>query len=65
MSDKLLRGQEVAERLNISLATAYRWMKTGVLPVVRVAGVRSIRISQDDLDRWIKGNTIGAEKART
>ena len=33
MNEQLLRVDEVARRLDVSLATAYRWMKSGVLPV--------------------------------
>ena len=61
----LLRGQEVAEALNISRALAYRWMAAGILPVVRVPGGRSIRVPQQALLRWIDTNTAGAgEKER-
>jgi excisionase family DNA binding protein len=56
----LLRGQEVAEALNISRALAYRWMAAGILPVVRVPGGRSIRVPQQALLRWIEINTAGA-----
>src|SRR5580692_7686057 len=59
MSDQLLRGGEVASRLGVSLATAYRWMRAGVLPVVRFSGARTIRVSQSALDRWIERNTTG------
>ena len=62
MRNNLLRGYEVARRLNVSLATAYRWMNAGVLPVVRVAGARSIRVSEIDLDRWIKSNTSSGKR---
>jgi excisionase family DNA binding protein len=58
MSEQLLRTEEVAQRLNISLATAYRWMKAGVLPVVRIAGARSVRVPESALEQWIKGNTV-------
>jgi len=51
MHEQLLRGREVAIRLDVSLATAYRWMKKGVLPVVRVAGARSIRVPERALER--------------
>ena len=56
----LLRGQEVAEALNISRALAYRWMAAGILPVVRVPGGRSIRVPHQALLRWIETNTAGA-----
>jgi excisionase family DNA binding protein len=57
-----LRSREVARRLNISLATAYRWIKAEVLPVVRITGARSMRVPEGALEQWIKGNTTGPEK---
>jgi excisionase family DNA binding protein len=57
MIEQLLRSEEVASRLNISLATAYRWMRLGVLPVVRLPGIRSIRVPNVALERWIRRNT--------
>jgi len=57
MSEQLLRGNEVASRLGVSSATAYRWMKLGVLPVVRVSGIRSVRVPESGLENWIKRNT--------
>jgi excisionase family DNA binding protein len=56
----LLRGQEVAEALNVSRALAYRWMAAGILPIVRVPGGRSIRVPQQALLKWIEANTAGA-----
>jgi len=53
----LLRGPEVAQALNISRALAYRYMATGVLPTVRVAGGRSIRVPRQALLKWIEENT--------
>jgi excisionase family DNA binding protein len=62
----LLRGQEVAEALNISRALAYRWMAAGILPIVRVPGGRSIRVPQQALLKWIEASTAGAgERVRT
>jgi excisionase family DNA binding protein len=58
MGEQLLRTEEVAQRLNISLATAYRWMKAGVIPVVRISGTRSVRVPESALEQWIKGNTV-------
>ena len=51
----LLRGPEVADSLGISRALAYRWMQTGVLPVVRVNG--SVRVPRMALLRWVESNT--------
>lgn len=59
----LLRGGEVAEELGISRALAYRWMASGVLPTLRVAGGRSIRVPRAGLLRWIEQNTTGSNVA--
>jgi len=58
----LLRGKEVAEALGISRAQAYKWMATGVLPVVRVN--RSIRVPQAALLKWVEDRTEQPEAAR-
>lgn len=51
----LLRGIEVADALGISRALAYRWMKNGTLPIVRVS--RAVRVPREALLDWIKRNT--------
>lgn len=51
----LFRGPEVAEALGISRALAYRWMRSGILPVVRVNG--SVRVPQAALLQWVASQT--------
>ena len=51
MHEKLLRAEEVAERLAISKAFAYQLMRTGSLPVLRLG--RSIRVREQDLEQFI------------
>jgi len=53
----LLRGGEVAAMLGVSRALAFRWMQEGVLPTVRVAGARTVRVPNAALLEWIKQNT--------
>jgi excisionase family DNA binding protein len=53
----LLRGIEVAQELGISRALAYRWMKNGTLPVVRVPGSKAVRVPRGALLAWIETNT--------
>ena len=48
---KLLTINDVAERLNISPRQARRLIKKRLLPHHRIG--RSIRISQDDLERFV------------
>jgi len=56
----LLRGGEVAAMLGISRALAFRWMQDGTLPVVRIAGARTVRVPEDALREWIRRNTRAA-----
>jgi excisionase family DNA binding protein len=53
----LLRGTEVARVLSVSRSLAYKWMSTGVLPVVRVEGCKTIRVPLAALHTWIAQNT--------
>jgi len=52
---RLLKADEVAERLNISRRFAYSLMKTGQLPTVRIG--RSVRVHPRDLNEFIELNT--------
>jgi excisionase family DNA binding protein len=51
----LLRAPDVAKRLSVSVAYAYRLMQNGALPVIRIG--RSLRCPSNALDEWIKRNT--------
>lgn len=50
-SNQLLRADQVATRLNISRALAYRLMQIGEIPTVRFN--RTVRVREIDLDRFI------------
>jgi excisionase family DNA binding protein len=53
----LLRGNDVAKELGISRALAYRWMASGILPVVRVPGSKAVRCPRGALLQWIDQRT--------
>ena len=48
----LLRPQEAANSLGVSLRTLMTWAATGSVPVVRL-GERVLRFSTADLEAWI------------
>ena len=54
----MLRGPEVASLLKISRARAYKWMKTDILPTIRIAG--TVRVPRAALMVWIESQTKGA-----
>jgi len=47
----LLKADQVAERLRISRARAYRLMQNGEIPTVRFS--RIVRVSETDLENFI------------
>jgi excisionase family DNA binding protein len=51
MINKLLKGIEVAEILNVSNAFAYRMMAEGRIPTVKLG--RSVRVRPEDLQGFI------------
>jgi len=58
----LLTAKEVSDRLNISLASAYRLLESGAISVVVVfAGKRkkTLRVRQEVLERWIRQREKG------
>jgi excisionase family DNA binding protein len=54
MNSKLLRAQDVAERLNISKSQAFSLMKEGEIPTVRFG--RCVRVRPEDLEIFITKN---------
>ncbi len=52
MRKKLLRVDEVAEVLSVSLARAYELIRCGHLPAVRLG--RQLRVDEDTLLDWIE-----------
>jgi excisionase family DNA binding protein len=51
--NELLKVNEVARRLGIGRTTAYKLIRTGVLPCVRIG--RAVRVDQAVLGGWIAG----------
>lgn len=57
----LLRVSETAELLSVSRSTAYRLIRTGELPSLKVGGVT--RVPFDQLCYWVAENTRMGEAA--
>ena len=53
----LMTGSDVAKELKISRALAYRWMQQGLLPTVRIAGGRTVRVPRHALLDWVRSQT--------
>ena len=51
MGEQLLTTAEVAEKLHISAAHAYKLLKDGKIPTVRFG--KLVRVKKEDLDKYI------------
>jgi len=60
VSIQLLTGEEVARILKISRAYAYRLMKQGDIPTIKMG--RTVRVSYDNLLKFIQENTAYVER---
>lgn len=54
-SDQLLKGKDVARLLNVSVALAFRLLKTGEITAIRFG--RSVRVRAEDLETFILTHT--------
>ncbi len=52
-NNKYYTAEEVAEMLKITTESVRRWVRDGKLKSVKLSG-RFIRISQEDLDEFVK-----------
>lgn len=62
-SQHLLRVSEVADRLALSRATAYRLIQQGLIPTIRIGA--SIRVSADALDRCIQDQAVASSQTES
>lgn len=64
MSDpeRLLKPEDVADRLGVSPITAKAWLRTGKLPVVKLGEQGLLRMREADLNAYIRG--LAAEQGR-
>lgn len=53
-----LTPQEVSELLRVSVYTVRRWIKDGDLPAYKVG--RGWRISETEIDKWLRDNQSAA-----
>lgn len=60
LHDRLLRIAEVAARINISRSLAYRLVKSGDIPSVRIGS--SVRVRVGDLEEFVQRSWSGWKK---
>jgi|Deesub1362A_J573_1020465.scaffolds.fasta_scaffold51861_2 excisionase family DNA binding protein len=59
MQERLLTPKEVAQRLNVSIMSIHRWVKSNQIPYVRLSS-RIVRFSEQELNKWLKERSIPA-----
>lgn len=65
MSERLLRVQEVADRLGVARVTVYRWWQDGTLPVPRRRiGGNSVGVLESELTDWLRSRPVVAGVTR-
>jgi excisionase family DNA binding protein len=57
---RLLKGEEVADILQVSRSFAYQLLRQGDIPVVRLG--RAVRVRAEDLQRFIESNVRGSNR---
>ena len=62
MREPLMKIKELAARLSVSIPSAYRLLHSGAIPPVRV-GERSVRVREQDVERFIREHRRGKGKA--
>lgn len=58
MAERVLRMDEIADRLGISRATVHRWIEAGKLPPKRQLGSNIVGVVESELDAWIRGRPV-------
>ena len=53
MNDRLLRREEVQERVGLTRTTIYRLMREGAFPVPIRIGPRAVRWPASELEQWL------------
>jgi excisionase family DNA binding protein len=61
MVDEVMTKAQAAQYLHISIATLERWMRAGLLPVVKFQGRRRVLFRKEALDQVLRE----AEACRT
>jgi len=60
MQNKILRAQQVCERLDISLPTLWRWRKARIFPdPVKIEGTSIQGWTESTVDDWIEKKFTG------
>ncbi len=56
-SQALLKATEVATKLNVSKAMAYRLLRSGEIPSVRIG--HAVRVQRSDLEEFVRRQRMG------
>ena len=61
--DEILTPEEVAEYLKVHVETVRGWIRSGLLPASRVAGLRALRIRKSDAQALLQPLDYGTQAA--
>jgi len=60
-AEKLLTPEQVAEYLQVHVETVRGWIRSGMLPARRIAGLRALRVRSSDVDALLQPLDGGAQ----
>lgn len=55
--DRLLKLEEVAERLGVHRDTVRHWVYKGLIPAIRLPGNAGRRIRESELEAWLSNRS--------
>lgn len=48
----------VAKKCGVHEGTVRKWVMRGQIPAIRLAGIKSIRFDDEQIDQWLKDSQI-------
>jgi excisionase family DNA binding protein len=61
MDKEILTVEDLAQYLQITSLTVYRWVRVGKIPHIKLGG-KAIRFRKVDIDEWLKSKTQPAKE---
>ncbi|WP_317853806.1 helix-turn-helix domain-containing protein [Chakrabartyella piscis] len=55
---------EVADILKVSEGTIREWIRKGKLGATRLGGTKTVRVSEQDINRFLEGNRVVAVEGK-
>ncbi|MDD3394521.1 MAG: helix-turn-helix domain-containing protein [Anaerotignum sp.] len=61
---KFYTASEIAEILKVTKGTVSEWLREGRMGAVKIGGTKTIRVSEDDLNKFLADNRMVATTSK-